>query len=99
MACEELRFSGVTLEHFARFAEKAQAMGMPGLAGRGPAGEVTEMGVTLRWAFVAEQGTLTIQCMKSPMLLPCALINAKIKEQVEAVLQETGASGGASVPA
>jgi hypothetical protein len=99
MACEEQSFSGVTVGHFARFAERARSMGMPTFEGQGPVGEVTEMGVTLRWAFVAEQGTLTIQCMKSPMLLPCALINAKIKEQVEAVLQETGATGGASVPA
>ena len=92
-ACEEQGFSGVTSEHFASFADKAAAMGMPSLKGHAPSGQATEAGVTIRWEFNAEARTLTVQCTEAPMLLPCGLINAKIKEAVTAVLEKTGMGG------
>ncbi len=80
--CEEQGFSGVTGGHFAMFLAKAEEMGIPGLAGKGNSGEASRAGVTIRWAFTPETQTLTVQCTDSPMLLPCALINSKIREAV-----------------
>ncbi len=94
-ACEEQGFSGVTSEHFASFAAKAESLGMPGLNGHQNSGQATKSGVTIRWDFNPADGTLKVQCTESPMLLPCALINAKIKEAVTAVLRETGMGGAA----
>ena len=80
--CEEQGFSGVTSEHFATFIAKAEEMGIPGLAGKGNSGEASRAGVTIRWNFNPETRMLTVQCTDSPMLLPCALINSKIREAV-----------------
>ena len=91
-ACEEQGFSGVTSKHFASFAAKAESLGMPGLSGQQNTGQASKSGVTIRWEFNPDAGTLKVQCTESPMLLPCALINAKIKEAVEAVLRDTGMS-------
>ena len=89
-ACEEQGFSGVTSEHFATFAARAEEMGMPGLAGAGHSGQASRSGVTIRWAFDPQTQTLTVQCTESPMLLPCGLINGKIREAVAAVLGHSG---------
>jgi hypothetical protein len=87
-ACEEQGFTGVTSGHFATFAEKAASLGMPGLQGH--SGQASRSGVTIRWEFNAAEKTLTVQCTEAPMLLPCALINAKIRDAVTAVLRDTG---------
>ena len=80
--CEEQGFSGVTSEHFGMFLAKAEELGIPGLAGKGNSGEASRAGVTIRWEFKPETNTLTVQCTDSPMLLPCTLINSKIREAV-----------------
>jgi hypothetical protein len=98
-ACEEQGFSGVTSEHFASFAAKAESLGMPGLGGQQHSGQATESGVTIRWEFNQKAGTLKVQCTETPMLLPCGLINAKIKEAVTSVLQKTDTGGAAPLQA
>jgi hypothetical protein len=40
-----------------------------------------------------------VQCTETPMLLPCGLINAKIKEAVTSVLQKTDTGGAAPLQA
>ena len=90
--CAEQVFEGVTSEHFRQFAAKAQGMGMPDLAGAGHRGEATESGVTIRWAFEPQASVLRVQCMDAPFLLPCGLINGKIKEAITAVLGSGGAA-------
>jgi hypothetical protein len=86
-ACEEQGFSGVTSEHFAS------------LGGQQHSGQATESGVTIRWEFNQKAGTLKVQCTETPMLLPCGLINAKIKEAVTSVLQKTDTGGAAPLQA
>lgn len=84
--CEAQIFSGVTGEHFAQFLARGEQLGLPSLAGNGHTGEASHMGVTIRWAFDEPAQTLTVECTKSPMLLPCTLINGKIREAVSSVL-------------
>ena len=94
--CEEQGFSGVTSEHFGMFLEKAESLGIPGLAGKGNSGEASKGGVTIRWSFDPAAKNLTVQCTESPMLLPCAMINNKIREAVQEVLAHSGMAGGAA---
>ena len=91
--CEEQGFSGVTSEHLNFFLQKAESLGMPGLAGKGSSGEASKGGVTIRWSYDEASKTLKVQCTESPMLLPCAMINNKIREAVSEVLAHTGMAG------
>jgi hypothetical protein len=87
--CEEQGFSGVTSAHFGAFIQKAASLGMPGLDGKGPKGQASAGGFTLGWDFDEATSTLKVQCLEAPMLLPCAMINAKIREAVAEVLAST----------
>ncbi|RRA48890.1 hypothetical protein [Acidipila sp. EB88] len=96
--CEEQGFSGVTSEHFALFLKKGQQLGLPGLNGTGYTGEASHMGVTIRWSYVEASQTLSVQCVQSPMLLPCSLINGKIRDAVQSVLASAPGLGVVSAP-
>ena len=85
--CEEQVFTGVTSEHTDAFLAKAAQFGMGGIAGKGTSGEATQMGVTIRWHYDEAARTLAVQCMKAPMLLPCGMINGRIREAVNSVLK------------
>ncbi len=93
--CQEQGFSGITSEHFAFFLSKAEQLGIPGLAGQGNSGEASHSGVTIRWSYDPEGQVLKVQCTKSPMLLPCSLINSKIQEAVASALKNAGTGGAA----
>ena len=87
--CEEQSFEGIAPEHFAAFLAKGEEMGLPKPASDGPVGEATHSGVTIRWNFDAAARTLTVQCTKSPAMLPCSFINSRIKEAVASILGST----------
>ncbi len=91
--CEEQGFSGVTNEHFVSFLQKAEQFGIPGLAGQGNSGQASHSGVTIRWEFQPESNTLRVQCIESPMLLPCSFINNKIREAMSAAMGKAGLAG------
>lgn len=91
--CDEQGFSGVTNEHFAAFLAKGEEFGLPGLAGKGNSGEASHMGVTVRWSYEPETKSLTVQCTNAPMLLPCAMINNKLREAVTSAMRSTGLAG------
>lgn len=92
--CEEQEFAGITSEQFRTFLEKAESMGIPGLAGQGNTGQASRSGVTIRWNYDPDSQQLTVQCTDSPMLLPCSLINSKIREAVAKGVALTGSMGG-----
>ncbi|HEX8325083.1 MAG TPA: hypothetical protein VF595_14355 [Tepidisphaeraceae bacterium] len=75
-ACDPVVFEDVSPEKWACLQAKIAA---EGYAVTGDAGEATASGVTLTWAYDSAAQTLTIQCTKHPFVLPCALVNAKIK--------------------
>ncbi len=86
--CDEQVFSGVRAEHVAKFLQKGTEFGIGGLQNPGNSGEASHSGFSLRWRFDPEQGTLAVQCTQSPMFVPCALINGKIRQAVDSVLAE-----------
>ena len=93
--CDEQVFQGVTNEHLGKFLAKGQELGMPKLEGNGNSGEASHSGVTIRWNFNPEANTLAVQCTRSPMLLPCSLINGKIKDAVAWVMRQPVSTAGA----
>ena len=93
--CEELVFEGVTAAHTDAFLAKAAQFGMGGLGGKGTSGEATQMGVTVRWHYDEAAKTLAVQCMKAPSLLPCGMINGRIRDAVNSVLKSVKGAGQA----
>ena len=86
--CEAVTVPGVTRAHLVSFLEQGARIGLPGLVGQGDRGEASHSGVTVQWNFDEAQGALTVQCTKSPMLLPCTMINTRIKEMLAWVLKQ-----------
>lgn len=85
--CEEQQFQGVTREHLLKFVARGAQFGLPVSGPATDHGEVTYMGVTVHWRYNVEAQTLAVQCIKSPMLLPCTMINKQIHEAVSAVMR------------
>ncbi len=86
--CDEQIFEGITHEHLQKFMARGAQFGLPVSEVQADAGEVTHMGVTVRWRYDAVAHTLAVQCTKSPMLLPCTMVNSQIKNAVHAVVRE-----------
>ncbi len=89
--CDEQLFQGVTREHLQKFVARGAQFGLPTSGPPADHGEVTYMGVTVHWRYNADAQTLSVQCIKSPMLVPCTMINNQIKEAVSAVLRQDAA--------
>ena len=79
-SCEELVFSAVDRPHFDRIVTKAQSTGIPI---SGDEGEAGKNGFTVRWSFAEHDSALRIQCVNSPMLVPCTVISARLVSLVE----------------
>ncbi len=88
MACDAVTVPGVTRGHVVNFLEQGAKIGLPNLAGQGDHGEASQSGVTVRWDFDEAAGTLTVQCIKSPMLLPCSMINTRIQQMLAFVTKQ-----------
>ena len=93
--CEEQIFQEITREHLQKFMARGAQFGLPVGGTSADNGEVTHMGVTVRWLYEAESQTLRVQCTKAPMLLPCVMINSQIKDAVSAVLRGDATAGTA----
>ena len=79
--CEELVFNNIGRSHFQNIVAKAQSGGIP-ISG-GDAGQAGKNGFTVRWSFSERDATLRLQCVESPMLIPCAVINSRLADLVE----------------
>jgi hypothetical protein len=79
-ACEELVFSAVDRPHFDRIVRQAQSAGIPI---SGDAGQAGRNGFTVRWTFAERDNTLRIQCVDSPIVVPCSVISARLVSLVE----------------
>jgi hypothetical protein len=42
-------------------------------------GEASERGFTLKWTYDAAEQTLQIQCSKKPFLVPCGIVNNRVR--------------------
>ncbi len=79
MACDKQTFLGVTPDAFNCLIAKATANGMP-ISGN--SGQASEGGFTLAWNYNPEAQMLDIQCLESPFMAPCLMINGKIESMV-----------------
>jgi hypothetical protein len=80
VSCVEQNFTGFTLERFDCLLEKAQAAGVDIT---GNSGTASRDGIEITWNFDPIAQTLTIQCIAAPLLVPCGVINSKIRALVD----------------
>jgi hypothetical protein len=80
VSCVEQNFTGFTPERFDCLLQKAQAVGIDIT---GNSGTASRDGIEIAWNFDPSAQTLTIQCIAAPLLVPCGLINSKIRTLVD----------------
>ena len=51
-------------------------------------GEGEKQGVGITWKYDHKGETLTLQCVKKPWIVPASMVQQKIKDAVEAALNE-----------
>ena len=85
--CDEIRVPAVSREHYDLFLKRGAQMGLPSLAAQGDSGEAKQSGVTVQWQYLAEQQVLVVQCTEAPALLPCAMIDTRIREVLASVMK------------
>ena len=72
-------FTGVTPEQFARLVVKARGAGID-LDGN--SGTASKFGVEVAWNYEPDKQQLTIQCVKTPIFLNAADVDARIQSLV-----------------
>ena len=80
-ACETQTFTGITQQRFDCLVQKAAAAG---IVISGNQGQASQDGITMRWNFDSEKQTIELQCLESPWYAPCATVNSKIHDLVNA---------------
>lgn len=78
VACDQLTYSGVNASKWA--CAKDVVSREYGIRIDSDRGEASKRGFTLRWAYEAGDQTLWIQCSKKPFLIPCGVVNDRIKD-------------------
>jgi len=81
-ACSALVFNNVNTTQFDCVCKSVSAS--VGVPIGGYTGTQTKSGYTVSWNYNLPQKTLTIQCLDSPSMAPCSLINSKISGLVAA---------------
>jgi hypothetical protein len=78
VACDPLSFSGVAPSKW----ECAQDVVSReyGITIDSDQGEASERGFTLKWSYDSSVQTLQIQCTKKPFVVPCGMVNGRIKD-------------------
>jgi hypothetical protein len=77
VACDPLTFSGVDATRWA--CAKDVVRSEYGITIESDHDEVSKQGFTLTWAYDAAAQTLGIQCSKKPFVIPCGVVNDRIK--------------------
>jgi len=80
LSCVEQNFTGFTPERFDCLVQKAEAAGIDIT---GNSGTASRDGIEITWNFDPTAQTLIIQCIAAPPLVPCGMINTKIRSLVD----------------
>ena len=82
--CDKHVFEDVSAERFAALQSEAAANGIPLAGDQGSAtSAIAGVGdLTLSWEYDRAAQVLTVQCTDKPMLLPCAMISARLHSLV-----------------
>ena len=79
---ESLVFDGITEVQYLRLTEAARQVGIDISK---PAGEASQMGVTIRWKFA--DGRLEVTCVSAPFFLSKDQVYAQIRKSFDQALQ------------
>ena len=82
-SCPVQTFSNISPEKWIALKEKAA---QNGITLNTDMGQIAQRGFTFSWQYDSVSGTLTIQCLDHPFLIPCATIDSKINEIAAGVL-------------
>ncbi len=77
--CPEIVLDGLTPEKYAALLEAAQKQG---ISLSGDAGTTEYSGMQFQWSYDAASGTLRMQCTEKPFMIPCHMIEQKIRQLV-----------------
>jgi hypothetical protein len=75
-SCPPMTFSEVTPEKYQELMLRAQEQG---LELSGESGSTSFQGMDFEWNYDAAARSLTIQCTNKPFLIPCSVIESKIR--------------------
>lgn len=81
MACDPLRYAGVDASKWAQTKDLVDRE--YGIRIESDGGEASKKGFTLKWTYNPSEQTLQIQCSDKPFLVPCGVVNDRIKGMAE----------------
>jgi hypothetical protein len=81
VACDPLTYSGVDASKWA--CAKDVVSREYGIRIASDRGEASERGFKLKWTYDAAERTLQIQCSKKPFLVPCGIVNNRIRDAAD----------------
>jgi hypothetical protein len=81
VACDPLRYAGVDASKWAQTKDLVDRE--YGIRIESDSGEAGKKGFTLKWTYNPGEQTLQIQCSDKPFLVPCGVVNDRIKGMAE----------------
>ena len=81
LACDPLRYAGVDASKWAQTKDLVDSE--YGIRIESDSGEASKKGFTLKWTYNPSEQTLQIQCSDKPFLVPCGVVNDRIKGMAE----------------
>jgi hypothetical protein len=81
LACNPLRYAGVDASKWAQTKDLIDRE--YGIRIESDSGEASKKGFTLKWTYNPSEQTLQIQCSDKPFLVPCVVVNDRIKGMAE----------------
>jgi hypothetical protein len=81
VACDLLRYAGVDASKWAQAKDLVD--GEYGIRIESDSGEASKKGFTLKWTYNPSEQTLQIQCSKKQFMVPCRVVNNRIKGMAE----------------
>jgi hypothetical protein len=74
--CPPIALSGITPEKYRSLLAQAQSHG---LNLTGETGSISYQGMDFTWTYDASAQSLTLQCTDKPLLVPCSIIESRIR--------------------
>ena len=79
MSCPAITLEGIHPQKYAGLIATASAQG---LVISGPFGSTSYQGIDFKWAYDEVAQTLTLECTKKPIFIPCSMIEQRIRSLV-----------------
>jgi hypothetical protein len=80
-SCAKQTFSNITPEQFTCICQQIESK--LGVTLPGDSGQITQSGFTVEWDYNSQTQELDVQCLDSPVFVPCSTINQSIHEVVD----------------